>query len=227
MKRIFCYDFDVAKKNKNNPPFKRMLIKIYILAISYILMVIVTNINIGEYGIIIGYFFAFVMLFSFACLIFDFFISCRKLIGQMTVFVIGENDEVFKIAKTNNVDKKMAAGYYIGEKIGGNDSFFSTIGMIMGYVFNIKHTKGISLGINNPYVVNEILKDPSQLVDGTVYKIETIYDVKDKGEFYIIKCDYFNYEENKQYKNNEIRLSKSYNCLDELVDILRRRIDAK
>lgn len=223
MKRIFCYDFDVAKKNKNNPPFKRMLIEIYILAISFILMIIVTNINKSEYCIIIVYF----MLFVFAGLIFDFFISCRKLIGQMTVFVIDENDEVFKIAKTNNVDKKMAAGYYIGEKIGGPDSFFSTIGMIMGYIFNIKHTKDISLGINNPYVVNEILKNPSQLIDGTVYKIETIYDIKDKGEFYIIKCDYFNYEENKQYKNNEIRLSKSYNCLNELVDILRRRIGTK
>ena len=121
----------------------------------------------------------------------------------------------------------MAVGYYIGDKIGGRDSSLSTVGLIMAYVLNIKQTKDIYLGINNPDVLNEILKNPTQLADGAVYKLETIYDVVDKGNFYVIKCDYFNYEENKQYKNDEIRLSKSYNCLEELVEILRKRIDKK
>ena len=221
MKRIFCYDFGIAKKNGNNPKYIRMifeLIFVYLIPIG-IAYTMDVNENLSKLIYLLW-------ILNFFCLGLDFFVSCRKIIGELTVFALGENGEIYKISKTNNADKSMAVGYYIGSKIKfGDDDSLAEQGAIAGWIYSAKYSSKISKYLNHPDTVNKILENPSQLIDGAVYKFEKIYNIKEKRKCFLIKCDYFNYEDNKLHENENIKLSKSYNCYLELVDIIRQRID--
>lgn len=235
-KRIFCYDFNIAEENKNGPHFKRMLIEIIIIS-SYIILGLITmalkdtefilkyqpyfNVQTNPDIAIYYNIYSWILIITFGCFIYDFLVTQRKLNQRMTVFSIGEDGKVYEITKKNHADKNMAIGYYIGDKIDGkNDTPLAAIGLILGYVFSVKSTKSISTKLNHPDIVNMVLGDPKGLNDGNVYRIDKVYYVRDKGHYYLIKCDCYDCKKEKLYTHDDMILNKSYNCYDELVKYL-------
>lgn len=242
-KRIFCYDFSIAKKNKNGPHFKRMLVEIIIL-LSYLILGLISisikdselflkyqpylNVNTNPDIAIYYNIYSLILMISLCGLIYDFFITQRRLNQRMTVFSIGEDGKVYEITKKNYSDTNMAIGYYIGDKINGErNSPFGIVGMILGYIFGVKKTSDISTKLNHPDIVNMVLGDPKGLNDGNVYRIDKVYAIKEKGNYYMIMCDCYDCKKEKLYIHDNMILNKSYNCYDELVKYLESGVQKK
>ena len=65
---------------------------------------------------------------------------------------------------------------------------------------------------------------------GEVYEIKNVYSIQDCNDYYYVKCDYIHMRHNKIHnfelvEDSAFMIGKVYNDYEELIDILRSRIN--
>ena len=223
-KRIFSYDYNIAKKTKNLPHYKRMLLEVGVIA-AYLLLIIILLIlsifidikSITTYSDIFQGF-AIIVCFVGIAFGFDIVISLPKINRSLTVCLIGDDNKVYQITSpaTNGYYSDLEVQY---KDTGFNDKLldklknFNFLGMSTQYISSKR--------LNDSNTVNYLLNNPETIINGNMYRIDKVYSIMDHGKYYLVRADIFDYKNDKESKNDEIYIYKVYNCYDELIKYLR------
>lgn len=222
-KRIFSYDYNVAKKTKNLPHYKRMLLEVGVIA-AYLLLIVILLIlsifvDVKSITTDTYIFQAFVAIVCFVgiAFIFDIVTSLPKINRSLTVCLIGEDNKVYQITSpaTNGYYNDLEIQYKdtgFNDKVLDKLKSFNFLGMSTQYISSKR--------LNDANTVNYLLNNSETIMNGNMYRIDKVYSIIDHGKYYLVKADIFDYRNNKESKNDEIYIYKVYNCYDELIQYL-------
>jgi len=224
IKKIFSYDFEEARNNNNNPPFVRMILDLSLIILLIVILLILKLLSIDINLIILLASGIYVLFFTFKFFS-DFSICCRRMMSQMSVFVVKKNGDIFKIVKTNyRLKHDDEDEISINQLVNGDSSKVKHFGVMLGFFFNIKSSKDISIGLGTDSVIKKILKSPEKLNDGIVYRINKVYELVETKRYYVIRCDYYDYNLDKDCINSLVKFNKSYKDYEQLADVIKGKI---
>ena len=215
--RVFCYSTAEAKKNGNSLSIGKMILQVFLIVIIMMIPLVLMPILLDEIngGFILIYTFIFI-----GVLIFYIIKQRGKIQAQLTAIATVGKDIYLAIKLNNGEDLfigGMAAGsilenfnQVLGDSVKGAGSIASL------YALN-KSTKVMQ----NPEIIAKMVEYADNTTGAIVQKILRIYNYKEHAKKIDITCDYMIMHNKKIKQNKKITIYKSYNCMNDLLNLIK------
>ncbi len=215
--RVFCYSEKEAKKTSNNLSIGKMLLQIFLIVIvmmiTFFLMLILLDDTNEDFILIYTFIFIGVIIF--------YIIKQRgKIQAQLTGLAISNNN-LYIVKKLNNGEDLFIGGMAVGSIL---ENFNQTLGDSVKGIGSIASLYALNKSakiMRNPEIIAKIVELSNQTTGAIVLKILKIYSFKENNKKVQINCDYMIMGNQKIKQNKKITIYKSYNCMDDLIKILK------
>lgn len=221
--RVFCYSEQEARKNRNNVSIGKMLLHVIgmtlLLTVAIIVLCFMSDdfmdnpfsiilITFGFMGFVIWYALSFGMKFR----------------SQLTGFATDTNNNVYFASKLNNGESfvigGMAAEGVIDGILGNSDSFAGDLAKGLGTAMTLYSMNKSAKIMQNPEIIAKMVEYATTTTGAEIRQILKVYNYTQNSHKVKIRCDYRIMRTGKIKYNKTITIYKSYNCFNELMNIL-------
>ena len=224
--RVFCYSKDIAEQNGNTTlSIIKILLIIFIMFLFIITLIgFLKNIFMEQFVMI----FATIITWVFSGLIIFFSIILGIRSGtKMSGFAITEDNRIFRAAIINNGQGLFLGGVAVGSIIdklaNSNKSIGRDVGGVIGAVSNLYIMNKHSQYMSYPEIVAKIVESSDTVKGAAVIEILKVHSISESKHFVKINCNFKIITMNKIKYNKNLRIEKSYNQFNDLIDAIKRK----
>lgn len=217
--RIFCYSYEEAERNGNVVSFG----SITLFVLSIILLFSIAGpicIHNADNPML------------FLLLIFAFFFILILYLGkknanakaQLTAFATDSNNNVYYVSKINNGEDYFYGGMAAGETL---NTFFKDSSHILGestkLIGGIMSVRALNKSVKimqNPEIIAQMVECADTTTGAEIIQILKVYNYTQNSHIVKIICDYRILRTGKIKYNKNIKIRKSYNCFNDLMNII-------
>ena len=224
--RVFCYSDEEAKKNGNSVSIGKMLLQIIVMVL---LMIIVMFVCFAiSHDFMDNPLFFLLFIFGFTILIICYAINFNlKFHSQLTGFAIDTENNIYLATKLNNGEEfvigGMAAGEIIDKVLGKSNSFSGDLVQGVGTAMTLYTLKKSAKIMQNPEIIAKMVESANTTTGAEVRQLLKVYNYTENTHKVKIKCDYRIMRNGKVKCNKTMNIYKSYNCYNELINIILNR----
>lgn len=215
--RVFCYSTAEAKKNGNSLSIGKMILQVFLIVIIMMIPLVLMPILLDEIngGFILIYTFIFI-----GVLIFYIIKQRGKIQAQLTaIATVGKN--IYLAIKLNNGEDLFIGGMAAGSII---ENFNQALGDAIQGVGSVASLYAISRSskiMQNPEIIAKMVEYAKETTGASVFKILKIYNYREDLKKIKITCDYMIMYNGKIKQNKKITIYKSYNCMNDLLNLIK------
>ncbi len=215
--RVFCYSTAEAKKNGNSLSIGKMILQVFLIVIIMMIPLVLMPILLDEIngGFILIYTFIFI-----GVLIFYIIKQRGKIQAQLTgIATVGK--DIYIAQKLNNGEDLFIGGMAAGSII---ENFNQALGDAIQGVGSVASLYAISRSskiMQNPEIIAKMVEYAKETTGASVFKILKIYNYREDLKKIKITCDYMIMYNGKIKQNKKITIYKSYNCMNDLLSLIK------
>lgn len=227
--RVFCYSDEEAKRNGNSVSIGKMILQV----IGMVLLLVV--------AMFVGFaisddfmdnpIFMLLIVFGFTGWIVYFAIKFSlKFRSQLMGFATDTDNNIYCATKLNNGEEfvigGMAAGGIIDAVLKDSNSFAGNMAEGLGTAMTLYSMNKSAKIMQNPEIIAKMVECANTTTGAEVRQILKVYNYTQNAHRVKISCDYRIMRTGKIKYNKNITIYKSFNCFNELMNIIlnNRRI---
>lgn len=221
--RVFCYSEQEAKKNRNNVSIGKMLFQI--IGMTLLLVVVIMVSVFASDDFMDNPLSMIWITFGFMALVIWYAISFgMKFRTQLTGFATDTDNNVYLASKLNNGENfvigGMAAEGIIDNLLGKSDSFAGDFAKGLGTAMTLYSMNKSAKIMQNPEIIAKMVEYATTTTGAEVKQILKVYNYSQDSHKVKIWCDYRIMRTGKIKYNKKITIYKSFNCFNDLMNIL-------
>lgn len=221
--RVFTYSNEEARRNGNNVSIGKMIFQVIGMTLLLILAMIITSFMSGDF--LDSPLFMFIIIFGFTAFVIWYAIRFgMKFRSQLTGFATDTNNNIYFASKLNNGESfvigGMAAEGIIDGILGDSNSFAGDLAQGLGTAMTLYSMNKSAKIMQNPEIIARMVECANTTTGAEVRQILRVYNYIQNSHKIKIKCDYQIMRNGKIKYNKTMNIYKSYNCFNELMNIL-------
>lgn len=221
--RVFCYSNEEAKRNGNNTSIGKMLLQSF--GVIVILLVVLAVASAISADILEDPIFFLTVPFIFTVVLLCHALNFNfKSHSQLTGFATDSDNNVYFVSKLNNgeefVISGMAAGNIIDKVLDDNNSLAGNLAEGAGAIMSLYSLNKSAKIMQNPEIIAKLVECANTTTGAEVRQILKVYNYTENSHRVKIKCDYRIMRSGKIKYNKTMKIYKSYNCFNELMNNL-------
>jgi hypothetical protein len=214
--RVFCYSKEVAKQNGNKLPIMQLVLTTIIFIVALVAFAVFLPENDLIFILLMFVFFGIIIYFSV--------ILGIRMRTRMTGWATTNDGRIFKVMTVNNGQGLyfggIAAGSMIDQLIGNNSNIASNLGGTLGAAGELYSMNKSAQYMSHPEIVAKIVEEAPNVTGAEVYEILKVNSITDGSRSIKMNCDYKIVRTGKVKYNKNMSVEKSYNQMNDLVNIL-------
>lgn len=221
--RVFCYSKQEAKKNRNDVSIGKMILQIIVMVL------LIVGVGVGTATIsdelMSTPFFGMLFMFGFTAFIIWYAISFGiKFRVQFTGFATDTDNNVYFTSKLNNGENFVIGGIaaegILDGILGNSDSFAGDLAKGVGTVMTLYSMNKSAKIMQNPEIIAKMVENATTTTGAQILQILKVHNYSQDSHKVKIWCDYGDMRTGKIVYNKKITIYKSYNCFNDLMNIL-------
>lgn len=224
--RVFCYSDEEAKRNGNSVSIGKMLLQVVGMVLLMVVAMFVCFAISDDF--MENPLFLLLFILVFIALVIWYAISFNlKFRSQLTGFATDTENNVYFATKLNNGEEfvigGMAAGGIIDRVLGESNSFAGDLAQGVGTAMTLYTLNKSAKIMQNPEIIAKMVECANTTTGAEVRQLLKVYNYTENAHKVKIKCDYRIMRNGKVKYNKTMNIYKSYNCYNELMNIILNR----
>lgn len=198
VKRVFCYSKEVAAQNGNKLPILGLILS---FVLFMIVLIVLMALEIKNTELLL----TLIIILMMPIMYFTIIIS-TKMAARITGWTITEDNRLIRASILNFGQGYMAR------------AFANNVTGVIGGTMLINNLNNLANQMSNPDVVAKMVEEAPKGI--LLIEIVKVHNIIEKKHHLIVKCDYKDSRTTKILYNRNFKVEKSYNQLNELINIL-------
>lgn len=210
--RVFCYSKEEAKKNGNDLSLGKFLLQIFLIVIVMIIPIFFIPMN---------DIFILIYTFIFIGVVIFYAIKSRgKFQAQLTGFAT-VNKNIYLATKINNGEDFIIGGMAAGSILENINQHLGDAVKGAGSVAGLYALNKSIKVMQNPEIIAKMIEYSGNTTGAVIKKILKIHNYKENTKNIEITCDYMIMGNAKIKQNKKIKIYKSYNYMNDLLNLIK------
>lgn len=221
--RVFLYSNEEAKRNGNSLTIGKVLIQSIILTLLFIVLLFICMLISDDFFENPVFFMILITIFIITILVYAIKAK-QKTSQQLMAFATDENNNIFCVNKLNNGGKYVIggieAGNIVDKVLDNGDSVAGDAVQLAGTIMAVNNLNNSSKMMQNPKTIADIVDNASDMKGALVRQILKVYNYTEDSHKVKISCDYRIIGNGEIKYNKYIKIYKSFNCFNDLMNII-------
>lgn len=221
--RVFCYSDEEAKRNGNSVSISKMILQIIVMVLLLVVAIFVCFAISDEF--MDNPILLLILVFGFIGWVIYYAIKFNsKFRSQLMGFATDTENNVYCVTKLNNGEEfvigGIAAGGIMDAVLKDNNSFAGDMAEGVGVTMALYSLKKSAKIMQNPEIIAKIVECANTTTGAEVRQILKVYNYTQNSHSVKIRCDYRVMQTGKIKYNKNITIHKSFNCFNDLINII-------
>ena len=221
--RVFCYSDEEAKRNGNSVSIGKMILQVIGMVLLLVVAMFVSFAISDEF--MESPIFLLLITFGFVGWVIYFAIKFRsKFQSQLMGFATDTDNNVYSAVKLNNGEEfvigGMAAGGIIDAVLKDSNSFAGNMAEGLGAAMTLYSLNKSAKIMQNPEIIAKMVECANTTTGAEVRQILKVYSYTQNSRSVKIRCDYRIMRTGQIKYNKNITIYKSFNCFNDLMNII-------
>lgn len=225
--RVFCYSKDEALKNGNRLPIMELVLTFLIFCIILIAVSVGKNAFMVQSDIIDFIVGTILPLIISGLTIYYSVILGIRIAAKISGFAITDDNRIFRVAISNNGQGLVLGGAAVGSMIdklsNSNKNIGRDIGGAIGAASQIYIMNKNAEYMSHPEIIAKIVESDKTVKGVFIIEILKVHSISEGKHSFKVNCDFKIINMNKTRYNKNFYIPKSYNQINDLIDIIKRK----